>query len=92
MLYSYNKTLLEFKKIGLRKLILILSGFTFVIGSVFYGVGRYAAFGDLSIYEKNILLLNIKETPFNEADLVKLMKELNMKFPHIFVRYFHQFG
>ena len=50
MLYSYNKTLLEFKKIGLRKLILILSGFTFVIGSLFYGVGRYAAFGDLSIY------------------------------------------
>jgi hypothetical protein len=83
MLYSYNKTLLEFKKIGLRKLILILSGFTFVIGSVFYGVGRYGAFGDLTEYEKNILLLNIKETPFNEKHLIEMMKDLNMKFPHI---------
>lgn len=83
MLYSYNKTLLEFKKIGLRKLIIILSGFTFVIGSISYGVGRYGAFGDLTEYEKNILLLNIKETPFDEKHLIEMMKDLNIKFPHI---------
>jgi len=83
MLYSYNKTLLEFKRIGFKKLILVLAGFTFVIGSVSYGIGRYAAFGDLSSYEKNLLLLNIKETPFNQDELITLMKELNIKFPHI---------
>jgi len=83
MLYSYNKTFLEFKKIGLGKLVIILSGFAFILGIVFYGIGRYGAFGDLNMYEKNILLLNIKETPFNEDRLVILMKELNMKFPHI---------
>jgi hypothetical protein len=83
MLYSYNKTLLEFKKIGFKTISIYLFGFVFIIGGVSYGAGRFGAFGDLNSYEKNLLLLNIKETPFNEDELVSLMKELNMKFPHI---------
>ena len=83
MLYRYDKHGLLFKKINFKKLSISLIIFGTIVGFGSYCLGRYGAFGELSQYEKNILLLNIKETPFEEKELIQLMKDLNMKFPHI---------
>jgi len=82
MFYTYNKKELQFYKFGFKNYaysILTLS--TIVFGS--YSVGRFMQIGNLSDYEKNILLINMKQEPFSEDKLILLMKELNIKFPHV---------
>jgi len=82
MLYKYNRHELIFKQLKFKNYLigsLVLSGL--LITS--YTLGRFTKLNNLSEYEKNILLINMKQEPFNEEKLIALMKELNIKFPHI---------
>ena len=83
MIYRYDRNGLQFKRINPRKLFVLLIGFGVVVSGLSYSIGKYEAFDSLSDYERNILLLNIKENPFDEKQLIKMMGDLNMKFPHI---------
>lgn len=82
MFYTYNRNEIKFYKFGFKNYIyFILVLFTIILSS--YSVGRFVQIGNLSNYEKSILLINMKQEPFNEGKLIDLMKSLNIKFPHI---------
>jgi hypothetical protein len=82
MFYTYNKKELQFYKFGFKNYAYsILTLFAIIFSS--YSVGRFMQIGNLSDYEKNILLINMKQEPFSEDKLISLMKELNIKFPHV---------
>ena len=83
MFYIYDKNQLQFKKLLRTKLgvnLGMIMGLSLVIS---YGIGRFTWINNLSEYEKNILLINMKQTPFSEEELIALMKDLGIKFPHI---------
>jgi len=83
MIYKYDKRNLiytkdtRFIKISLLAcLVLTLGSFTF---------GRYARIEALDTYEKELIILNLKEeeSKFTEEKFVQLLKDLNVKFPHV---------
>jgi len=82
MLYRFNSNELVFKQLKFKNYVIgsvILS----VLLTTVYTLGRFTKLNNLSDYEKNILLINMKQEPFSEAKLIELMKELNIKFPYI---------
>ena len=82
MLYRFNSNELVFKQLKFKNYLisgLILS----TLLTTTYALGRFTKLNNLSEYEKNILLINMKQDPFSEEKLIALMKELNVKFPHI---------
>ena len=83
MFYKFNTESLTFEKIKLHK-IYFNTGVIFVLALFLaYGVGRMTKIYSLKPYEKEILLVNMDHPPFNEDELIDLMKELDIKFPHI---------
>jgi hypothetical protein len=83
MIYSYDKKRLQFKKIKLVKPSLVLFAAMVSLTITSYLVGRYQNIKNLSQFEKNVVLVNMNSEPFREDELVVLMKELKIKFPHI---------
>jgi hypothetical protein len=83
MIYSYDKKRLQFKKIKLVKPSLVLFAAMVSLTITSYLVGRYQNIKSLSQFEKNVVLVNMNSEPFHEEELVVLMKELKIKFPHI---------
>ena len=83
MFYSFDKEQLTFTK-DPKKLVKIL---LVVIGllSCTFAIGRYMQFKALDKYEKQLIVLNLEKekNKFTEEKFVELIKELNMKFPHI---------
>lgn len=83
--YYYNKSDLSYNKVRVLPiaLIIIIAG----ILSYMYGYleGRQDQIVHLTPQEKEIILLNVSDTTsqFSQEKMVSLMKELNMKFPHI---------
>ena len=81
MFYRYNKKELFFKK-DLTLMPIIVAAL--VLSSAgWYIAGLNKSFDSLSEYEKNVILIHMDRKPFEEQQLIDLMKELNMKFPHI---------
>jgi hypothetical protein len=83
MFYKFNTESLAFEKIKLNK-IYFNAGVIFTL-SLFlaYGVGRMTKIYSLNPYEKEVLLVNMDHPPFSEDELIELLKELNIKYPHI---------
>jgi len=83
--YYYNKSDLSYNKVRVLPiaLFIIIAG----ILSYMYGYleGRQDQIVHLTPQEKEIILLNVSDTTseFSQEKMVSLMKELNMKFPHI---------
>ena len=83
MFYKFDSESLTFEKIKLNK-IYFNTGIIFILALLLaYGVGRITKIYHLEPYEKEILLVNMDHPPFSEDELIDLMKELNIKFPHI---------
>lgn len=83
MIYKYDKKRLQFKRVKLVKPSLILFGMMTGLTLTSYLIGRYQNITNLSRFEKNVVLVNMNSEPFHEEELVSLMKELKIKFPHI---------
>lgn len=81
MIYRYDRKNLLYKRD--RKLLYLLVGGIAVAGFVGHFIGINKSFEDLTEYEKSVVLINMKQKPFSEADLICMMQELNMKFPYI---------
>ena len=83
MFYSFDREQLTFTK-DPKKLVKIL---LVVIGLLLctFAIGRYMQFKALDKYEKQLIVLNLEKekNKFTEEKFVELIKELNMKFPHI---------
>ena len=83
MFYKFDSESLTFEKIKLHK-IYFNTGVIFILALLLaYGVGRITKIYHLEPYEKEILLVNMDHPPFSEDELIELLKELNIKFPHI---------
>jgi len=82
MFYIYNNKELKFNSIT-RAFLLVNLSILFVIGIASFAYGRYRNLDTLTEYEKELLLVNLTENKFSEDKLVTLIKELNIKFPHI---------
>lgn len=84
-LFYYNEKDLTYKKVNVLRFILasiILSILTYMYGFL---EGREDQIVHLTPQEKEIILLNVSDTTgeFSTEKMVYLMKELNMKYPHI---------
>jgi uncharacterized FlgJ-related protein len=83
MFYKFDKEQLMFKK-DYKKLSKILLFFIVLLLCTF-AIGRYMQFKALDKYEKQLIVLNLEKekNKFTEEKFIELIKELNMKFPHI---------
>jgi len=83
MIYRYDKNSLLFKKD--TKTIKLTVLFIFLISAFFFTLGRYAKIKVLDDYEKELLVVNLKEEhdKFTKEKFVETLKALNVRFPHI---------
>jgi uncharacterized FlgJ-related protein len=83
MIYKYDKTNLVFKKDVNTIKMVILTCISLV--AISFIIGRYVKIQSLETYEKELIVLNMttEQNKFSEDKLVELLKELNVKFPHI---------
>ena len=83
MIYKYDRTNLVFKKDLKTVKMVILTCISLV--AISFTIGRYAKIQSLENYEKELIVLNMtaEQNKFSEDKLVELLKELNVKFPHI---------
>ena len=83
MIYKYDKTNLVFKKDVKTIKMVILTCISLV--AISFTIGRYLKIQSLETYEKELIVLNMtaEKNQFSEDKLVGLLKELNVKFPHI---------
>jgi hypothetical protein len=84
-LYFYNENELHYQKINTVKIVLL--GILFVTLTYLFGVvkGRKDHLENLTPSEVEFIVLNMADTTrqFSKAKMINLMKDLNMKFPHI---------
>jgi uncharacterized FlgJ-related protein len=83
MIYRYDKKSLLFKKdFKTIKLSLL---FIFLTSAFFFTLGRYVKIQVLDDYERELIIVNLKEeqNKFTEEKFVETLKNLNVRFPHI---------
>lgn len=83
MLYKYDKNQLIYKKD--TKTIKFFLLVCIKLAIVAFILGRYARIQALDEFEKEMIVVNIQaeQQKFSEEKFVALLKELNVKFPHI---------
>jgi uncharacterized FlgJ-related protein len=83
MVYRYDSNQLVFRKNS--KIIYIALAVLLVTFIISFTAGRSIRLSDLTDYEKELIVLNVKneQNKFTEEKFVSLIKELNIKFPHI---------
>ena len=83
MFYSFDKEQLKFTKDPKKLTRLLIVLVVLLVGT--FVVGRYMQFKALDKYEKQLIVLNLEKerNKFTEEKFIDLIKELNMKFPHI---------
>ena len=83
MVYKYDSNQLMFKKNS--KFIYVSLGVLLLTSIISFIAGRSIRLSDLTEYEKELIILNVKneKNKFTEEKFVSLIKELNVKFPHI---------
>jgi len=85
-IYYYYKKDLDLRLFPYWKMGLYLLGTTFIISSSSYLYGRIDQIKNLSDLEKEILIIDINNrNDFTQDKLVTMLKDLNVRFPHIVV-------
>jgi uncharacterized FlgJ-related protein len=83
MFYKFDQHQLAFvrDKKGFKICLGVLTG----VALITFFLGRYAQFKALDKYEKELVILNLEKerNKFTDEKFIELVKELNMKFPHI---------
>jgi uncharacterized FlgJ-related protein len=85
MLYKYNPESIKFEPILLRKyvpyLVIFFIPYLIVLGAFFYPENEIEKNEDI-YYENKLIVLN-EFNSFSEEKLIKYIKQLNFKYPHI---------
>jgi uncharacterized FlgJ-related protein len=83
MIYKFDPKTLQFRKNPKVIYYVIASGFVFAL--LMFIMGRYIGINNLTNYEKELVVLNLEKerNKFTEGKLIELIKELNIRFPHI---------
>lgn len=85
-IYYYYKKDLDLKVIPYWKLSIYWSVVIFVVSIIAYSYGRINQIRNLSDLEKEILIVDINSrNEFDQDKLVVMLKDLNVRFPHIVV-------
>ena len=83
-LYRYDHQDLNLTRIPYWKIFLYSLSVVGFFSVVFYTYGRLVQLKSLSDYEKEILIVDINsQNDFSQDKLVEMLKELNVRFPHI---------
>ena len=83
-LYRYDHQDLNLSRITYWKIFLSSLSVVGFFSLVFYTYGRLVQLKSLSDYEKEILIVDINsQNDFSQDKLVEMLKELNVRFPHI---------
>ena len=86
MLYIYDKKNLEFKKLNRKKTLLLVGGIFALLAfstSITPGVRTHKE--TITIVEHD----TVYTQQFSEENLIRYMKELNIKYPHIVLSLIH---
>ena len=81
MFYSYNKSELKFEKNP--KTLITIGVLSLVMCSISYVIGINRGLTNPSSFEKELLVLDADEHPFSQDELIEMLKDLNVKYPHI---------
>jgi len=82
--FTYNNDTLEHKKINLWSVLLFLLLLTSTVSIISYYVGRVQNIKNLTFYEKELIIVDLnKRDEFSEEKLIQMLKDLNVKYPHI---------
>jgi len=81
MLYTYCKKQLLHEKVNLFKVSIFVLIFIGITSSISYFIGINSGFKEMSEVEKAIIIK--KSDEFSKEKMVQMLKDLNVKFPHI---------
>jgi hypothetical protein len=85
MLYQYNEKDLAFYKINTKRIAILLftiaSFVSFTSGLIGKYIGKESSYSEITEMEKMILIRDAD--PFTQEKLIQMIKELNIKYPHI---------
>lgn len=81
MIYVYDKNNLLHRKVNLLKLVGVTLGASTLISATAYYTGITHGFNSLSDIEKAFVIKKTDE--FEKEKLVEMLKDLNVRFPHI---------
>lgn len=83
MFYKYDKQQLTFTKNRRGLYLVIAIAVALATGS--YLIGRFRSIQSLSNMEKELIVLNLQQerNKFTEEKLIQLLKDLNVRYPHI---------
>lgn len=83
-LFIYKPDNLELIRVQKWRIGLIMFYFSFLVGSFFYLLGRYMSLESLSDFEKEVLIVNLKnKNDFSEELFIEMLQDLNVKYPYI---------
>jgi hypothetical protein len=85
MIYKFCAKRLEFKKVKLVKPILHTVVILYLLLAGSYFIGRTGQITKLTTFEREVLFINADSAKvnFSKEKLVQMLKDLNIKFPHI---------
>jgi hypothetical protein len=82
-IYTYDKNHLEFKTLSSRTYLYLSLTILSIITIGFFGGFIVRDINPPSIYEGQVFVINENKDDFTEERLINLLKELNVKYPHI---------
>lgn len=90
MFYRYSAKDLTLKKISLKETAYVMAGVIFVFSCLgaylhnsAFNKGAHYAIEHMPLEEKMMIITNAQDSSFSKEKLVKMLKELNVRFPHI---------
>lgn len=87
MIYRYDRQKLDFIKLNAKKILAVLIGSIVITSTITYQIGHYKGFNknisELSVEAKYHLIQSIQPDTFSQERLAQMLKDLNVKFPHI---------
>ena len=83
-LFIYKPDNLELIRVQKWRIGLLMFYFLFLVGGFFYLLGRYMSLESLSDFEKEVLIVNLKnKNDFSEESFIEMLQDLNVKYPYI---------
>jgi flagellum-specific peptidoglycan hydrolase FlgJ len=94
MIYKYSDEKLTFEKVNLKKVAYVAAGVAAAITLALTLTSRYShqngfeagaeyALEHMPVEEKMMVITQAKDSSFSQAKLVQMLKDLNVRFPHI---------
>lgn len=81
MFYKYNRNDLKFERCPKTLITILIVSLVACFISYVVGINRGSTM--ITPFEKELVILDTKEQPFSQEELVEMLKDLNVRYPHI---------